>query len=95
MAIEFPGLTINESDYKTKKGKGRIAVFLYGGKKDPRQVLDNAIYQYVGNNGYHELVDSNMDNPWMRVILSDINNIEQKQFDGDIHKIDKKIDEAQ
>jgi hypothetical protein len=50
-------------------------------------MLDNAIHEYVGNNHYHELMDAHMDNPWMRVVLSDINNMHQELFDASIHKL--------
>ena len=91
MAVEFPGLTISESEYKTKRGNGKLAVFIYSGPSDPRQVIDYAIHQYVGSNGYHELIDANLDNPWMRVILSKINDIHQDEFDSQIHGIEKPI----
>lgn len=91
MALEFPGLTINESEYKTKRGMGKLAVFIYSGPKDPRQVIDYAIHQYVGSNSYHELVDANLDNPWMRVILSKINDIHQEDFDSEKHAIEKPL----
>jgi hypothetical protein len=74
-------LTINESVYDLSNGKkGKIAVLIYNGAGDPTKVLDYAVHQYVKDHGYHELVDANLDNPWMRVILSDINNMSQHQF---------------
>ena len=81
-------LTINEAEYISLNGnKEKIAVFIYSGEADPTKVLDYAVRIYVANNGYHELIDADLDNPWMRVILSDINGMSQEQFDKDKHKI--------
>ncbi len=86
MATEIPGLTINESEYGLENGgKGKIAVLMYIGEGDPKQMLDYAVQKYVGKAAYHELIDANLDNPWMRVILSDINSMKQEPFDESKH----------
>jgi hypothetical protein len=85
------GLKINEAEYDLPTGtKGKIAVFIYSGDSDPSKILDNAIREYVERNGFHELIDSHLDNPWMRVILSDINDMNQNDFDPEIHKMKPK-----
>jgi hypothetical protein len=81
-------LTINEAEYNLPMGgKGKIAVFMYSGDSDPKTILDNAVSNYVEGNGYHELIDYNLDNPWMRVVLSDINKMKQEIFDVNKHKL--------
>jgi hypothetical protein len=91
MMTEIPGLTISESEYALEKGgTGKIAVFIYAGKADPSKVLDLAIHQYVETNGYHELIDANLDNPWMRVVLSDINSMSQEPYNSMKHKLKQK-----
>lgn len=88
MATTIPGLTINEAKYPLKTGlEGTIAVFLYNGDGDPKQLLDYAVSLYVGTSTYHELIDSGLDNPWMRVIISDINSMHQEYFDSTKHKL--------
>lgn len=85
----IPELTINLATYKLDSGtEGKIAVFLYTGKSDPKTILDQAVQKYVGNSSYHELIDAHLDNPWMRVIVSDINDMKQEKFDPSIHKLD-------
>lgn len=87
---KIPGLKINYANYDLPSGeKGKIAVFLYTGNSDPRPILDNAVSLYVQSNPYHELIDAHLDNPWMRVIISDINNMNQEAFDSSIHTIKK------
>lgn len=85
---KYSGLTINEAEYDLPEGgKGKIAVFLYSGESDPKKVLDHAVHLYVESNGYHELIDYNLDNPWMRVVLSDINKMKQEDFDPNRHRL--------
>lgn len=88
-------LYINEAEYDLENGeKGKIAVFIYRGSANPRSILDNAIYHYVGDNTYHEFIDANLDNPWTRVIVSDINGMKQEDFSNYILRRDrrKKLD---
>ncbi len=91
MTTIIEGLTINEAEYKLEKGgNGKIAVLIYNGSGDPKQILDYAVHEYVGTNGYHELIDAHLDNPWMRVIVSDINSMKQEVFDKSKHKLKTK-----
>jgi uncharacterized protein YozE (UPF0346 family) len=85
---KISGLTINEAEYDLpENGKGKIAVLIYSGEADPKKVLDYAVEKYVENNAYYELIDAHLDNPWMRVILSDINNMSQTEFNLNQHKL--------
>jgi len=89
---KIDGLTINEAIYNLENGaKGKIAVFIYTGKSDPTKILDYAINNYVKGNAYHELIDANLDNPWMRVIVSEINGMHQEQYDLQKHNITTNI----
>ena len=86
---EFKNLTINKSKYdlKESKGQGSITVFIYSGSADPKAVLDEAVRIYTNGNGYHEFIDANLDNPWTRVIMSDVNNMTQRKFDPKTDRI--------
>ena len=61
-------------EFELVNGKG--AVFAYVGNGDPVRPLDKAIYQYTGGIKHIHLVDANMNNPWVRVVLSDIDEIQ-------------------
>lgn len=91
---KISGLKISEAEYELpKKGMGKMAVLMYHGDGDPKKMLDYAVSVYVENNSYHELIDAHLDNPWMRVLLSEINSLEQEDFDADKHRlISKKKD---
>jgi hypothetical protein len=85
---KIKGLTINYAKYNLANGKeGKIAVFIYTGEGDPTRVLDAAVREYVQDFGYNELIDANLDNPWMRVVISDINEMKQEIFDPATHRI--------
>jgi hypothetical protein len=76
-------LTINEAEIELKDGKfGKLAVFMYAGDKDPRAMLDWAVNKYVdgSNVPYIELIDAQLNCPWVRVIVSNVNDMEQMEF---------------
>lgn len=81
---ELENIKINISEYDLERGrKGKIAVFMYVGSADPKAVLDEAVRLYIGTNEHHQFVDIYHDNPWTRVVLSDINGMKQKDFEKD------------
>jgi len=67
--------------------KGKVAMFMFAGDEDPVAKLDWAVSEYVGHEGYMEFIDINMDNPWTRVVISGINDMEQVEFDPSKHKL--------
>ena len=71
----------------TFERKGQIAILMYAGEEDPVQKLDTAVSEYVGNVGHNQFIDINMDNPWVRVIISGINDMKQEDFDPTKHKL--------
>lgn len=89
---KIKGLRINEAIYNLPNGqKGKIAVLIYSGESDPAKTLDYAVSIYVQNSGYFELIAANLDDPCTRVILSEINSMNQEDFDIDKHRLDNSI----
>lgn len=81
-------VTIRESKIDLGNGKtGKIAVFMYTGADDPVEKLDEAVANYVGHESHMQFVDVHMDNPWIRVITSDINQIKGKVFNPAKHQL--------
>ncbi len=84
---------INEFDYiknekyeifeYTFQKKGKISV-LRGGFKEgsPNEFMDKIVSDYIGYKAYNEYIESTFDNPWVRVIIEDINelNYENKEI---------------
>lgn len=79
---ELSNVSINVSEYDlpNNKGKGKVAVLLYTGSGDPKAVLDEAVMKYANGKNHHEFVDIHLDNPWTRVVLSNINDMDQKNL---------------
>lgn len=91
--MKIKGLTISESEFRLENGRmGKIAVFIYCGDRDPSGILDMAVREYVKDSKKetHELMDANLDNPWMRAVVSEINDMFQEVYDSEQHHVDKK-----
>lgn len=81
-------IKIQESTINLTQGRtAKIAVLIYVGEEDPVVALDKARDEYVGLESYNEFIDYNMDNPWYRVIISEINEMNQVDFDPLVHKL--------
>ncbi len=66
---------------KDGKKKGKIAILRGGLNSDnPIAVMNNAVSQYVERELHNQFVEIHMDNPWVRVILSGINELEYEEF---------------
>lgn len=72
---------------ETINKKIKIGILVYIGSGDPVKHLNEAVHLYVRNEGYNEFIDANMDNPWTRVIIKGINDMEQVQFDPQKHHL--------
>ncbi len=81
-------IKIQESKIDLTHGRtGQIGILIYVGDGDPVEMLDWAVSEYVGNEGHNQFIDINMDNPWTRVIISGINEMNQEDFDPTKHKL--------
>jgi hypothetical protein len=65
----------------------KVGILIYKGSGDPVKHLNEAVHRYVGNEGYNEFIDANMDNPWVRVIIKGINDMDQVQFNPEKHHL--------
>jgi len=59
-------ITIEELKSDNQK---RVSILTYRGEHDPVRALDTKIREYTNGEKYHEFVDEQMDNPWVRVII--------------------------
>lgn len=80
---------INYSKFDLKDGgKGIIAVLMYLGSGDPKIALDNAVSSIIVDGiGFFELIDAHLNNPWTRVIITDINDMVQEDLDPAKHSL--------
>jgi hypothetical protein len=66
---------------KNKTKVGKVAVLRGGLKSDnPTALMNSAVSKYVGDKGYNEFVEIHLDNPWVRVIVGGINELEYEDF---------------
>lgn len=70
-----------------KKNKvGRIAIIVGGTQSaNPKGVIDEAVQQYVGNKPFCQFTEIHLDNPWVRIVISGINDIQYEPFDTNHH----------
>lgn len=56
---------------------GACAVILRGGfqSPNPKAYMDNVVSELVGKELYNEFIEKFLDNPWVRIIIFDFNNI--------------------
>lgn len=63
------------------KTVGKVAILRGGLNTDnPTAIMNDAVSTYVGTNGYNEFVEVFLDNPWVRVVVSGINELDYKEF---------------
>jgi len=76
------GVRINEVEYPLENGEmAKLAVLIYTGDDDPCEILDTVVSRYTeGCDKYYELIDAYMCMPWVRVVMSNINNMKQESF---------------
>lgn len=61
-------------------GGGSIAILRGGlGEQNPKAYMDDVVSEFVQNEMYNEFIESFLDNPWVRIITFDFNNI---RWDG-------------
>jgi hypothetical protein len=67
---------ISEHNFTNSKGDviGKCAILRSYYPGDVVEMLNTAVSRYVGDVPYNEFIDINMDDPWTRVIISDMIN---------------------
>jgi hypothetical protein len=75
-------IEIFEQELKNRnKIVGKVAILRGGLNTDnPTAIMNDAVSTYVGTKGYNEFVEVFLDNPWVRVVVSGINELDYKEF---------------
>ena len=60
------------------KGENIDFIVLRGGlqSENPRLFMDKAVSDFVANKPYNQFVEIHLDSPWVRVIISGINDLD-------------------
>jgi ribosomal protein L25 (general stress protein Ctc) len=76
------GVKIFEHNWTSENGKPNKMAILWGGmdKENPTAFMNNAVNEYVQTNGHNQFIEIHMDNPWLRVIIKDVNDIPFDDF---------------
>lgn len=71
-----------QNTYDKDKCIGKIAILTADPTvKSPKKLMDAAVKAYVGSEAYNEFIEIFLDNPWVRVIVKDINKLKFVAFD--------------
>ncbi|MBQ6963989.1 MAG: hypothetical protein IJP79_09840 [Paludibacteraceae bacterium] len=77
------GVKIFEQELKDKNGisQGKIAI-MYGGldNENPKKHMDDAVTEYTNGKPHSQYVDIYLDNPWFRIVLSGVNDLNFEDF---------------
>lgn len=66
----------------------KFAAFIYSGpRENPYEPLESAISEYVGDEEYHAFILQSLDNPYLRVITTNLNIPPKESFSPGIHHI--------
>ena len=78
-------VSIFEQAVKVRDGSqnGKFAILRADpGVSNPKPLMDAAVDHYVGKIAYNEFIEIYLDNPWVRVIVKDINSLDFIPFEG-------------
>lgn len=57
-------------------GGGKVAILRGGFKSpDPKAYMDKVVADYVNGNIYNEFLEEHLDTPWVRVVITGINDL--------------------
>ncbi len=61
--------------------KGKMAILRGGLNQDnPVAYMNDAVHKYVGRKMHSQYIEISMDNPWVRIVVSDSNVLKFKKF---------------
>ena len=79
---------IFEQDLKNnnEESVGKMVIIVGGvGQDNPKAIVDNAVREYVGENRCSQFVDMHLDNPWVRIVVKGINDIDYEVLSRNHH----------
>ena len=71
--------------------KCKLTIMVGGlNSNNPKKVLDEAIVKYVGDTPHNQWVDIKLNNPWTRIITSNIQDLPLQNFGTYLKKKERK-----
>lgn len=71
--------------------KGCVITILRGGLNRPKSYMDNVVCEYVGHAIHNQFIEIFMDNPYVRVIITGINDLNYDVFDTDKYHLPENL----
>lgn len=70
-------LAVAKTHEVRNKNKIVYMTVLVGGlnMQNPKSFMDGVVAEFVQDRMFNEYIDSNLDNPWLRIIIEDINDL--------------------
>lgn len=66
---------------KILENNGKMAIFLADANiVNPNEFLDFIVHRYVRDRKFNQFTDIRNDNPWVRIVITGINNLEFNEF---------------
>lgn len=67
--------------------KGCIVILTYHGTGDPQIALNHAVQEITKDVCFCEFRDARLEIPWLRIIITGINDMDTEEFDIDKHQL--------
>lgn len=87
-------MKIFEQELKNEKGVvcGKFAMIVGGvGEPNPKEFIDKAVYDYVGNLPHNQFIEIHLDNPYCRIITTSLHELPLREFkETDSLKVNKR-----
>lgn len=85
---KYPDVEIFEQDIETEKGQRYKIAVLRGGftQEYPKEYMDGVVSEYTSHYLHNQFVESHLDMPWVRVVLTGINELDYVPFEN--HHLD-------
>lgn len=70
-------LAVAKTHMIRNENKMAYMTILVGGltESNPKSYMDGVVLEFTNGRMYNEYVDANLDNPWLRIIIEDINDL--------------------
>lgn len=67
---------------------GKITI-LRGGLNKPKSYMDHVVSEYVGHAMHNQFIEIFLDNPYVRVIVTGINDFDYDTFDTNVYHLEE------
>ena len=70
---------------------GGIIAILRGGLNKPKSYMDYVVSEYVGHAMYNQFIEIFLDNPYVRVVVTGINDFNYEVFDTNRFRLNENL----